>query len=232
MLEHKIADLRRRAHSAAFSWYIRKGFVPVFLTEVLEATASLENFRKYNPYHKPAGTPEGGQFDSAPGGGSSGGSSPKPSARNIYRDFPDPDYVEPGLGNAREVDAAIVAGLMLAMNVPALAARGAAGIVASAVRSRLARTLMPGGKLIGKAGRSPRVRELSGGYKAAEKMFKALTKGGSVSTPPGFTKGVRYTMPDGSHITYRPSSTSGPPTIDVNLPLEKRVIKLKFLGGD
>jgi hypothetical protein len=100
MLEHKIADLRRRAHSAAFSWYIRKGFVPVFLTEVLEATASLENFRKYNPYHKPAGTPEGGQFDSAPGGGgSSGGSSPKPSARNIYRDFPDPDYVEPGLGH-------------------------------------------------------------------------------------------------------------------------------------
>jgi hypothetical protein len=233
-------DFYRKAHQLAFHHYIRWGKVPEKLTTIMEETSSLKAFieaiRKSNPYHKPAGTPEGGQFDFAPGGShTSSGRSPKPSARNIYRDFPGPDYAEPRLGNAREVDAAIVTSIMLAMRAPALLAQGAAGIVAHSVRSHLTRMLAPGGKPVGTAGGSRTARELPGGTHAAEKMFKELTKGGKVLTPSDLAGrgGILYKMPDGSHITYRPASRSGPPTIDINVPSLRNIIeKLKFLGGD
>lgn len=44
---------------------------------------------KFNPYHKPAGTPEGGQFDFAPGNGGSGGSTaPSTPSGNVMKPPP------------------------------------------------------------------------------------------------------------------------------------------------
>lgn len=74
MLEHRIFALRQKAHRAAFSWYIRKGAVPPVLTEILEATRSVEAFVKYNPDwmnqpRAPRGQPDGGQWTGGGGGG-------------------------------------------------------------------------------------------------------------------------------------------------------------------
>ena len=90
--------------------------------------------------------------------------------------------------------------------------------------------LAPGGVPIGQAGTSPEIRELPGGAPAAQALLKQLVQGATISTPPGYP-GTRYTLPNGGgYIGYRPSSKSGPPTIDVNIPSLKGVVeKLKFL---
>jgi hypothetical protein len=90
--------------------------------------------------------------------------------------------------------------------------------------------LFPGGQPIGRAGTSESIRELPGGRKAAEELFKRLTQGGEDIIPPGHP-GTLVRTPDGSYIGYRPQSRSSPPTIDVNIPGYKdRVNELKFLG--
>jgi len=74
--------------------------------------------------------------------------------------------------------------------------------------------LRPGGKLIGDPGTSSKIRILHGGKAEAEALFGRLTQGGEAitgTTYPG--KLVRLT--DGGKIGFRPTSTSGPPTIDV-----------------
>jgi hypothetical protein len=89
--------------------------------------------------------------------------------------------------------------------------------------------LLPGGLPIGRPGTSPEIRELVGGTSEAEKWFARLTKGG-VDVSPSDHPGQMFRMPDGGYIGYRPTSTSGPPTIDVNIP-GVNITKLKFLGG-
>lgn len=79
----------------------------------------------------------------------------------------------------------------------------------------LLNVLKPGGRLIGAAGSSSAIRKMSGGFDAAEKMFKELTVGGTVVKNPTYP-GTLIKMEDG-YIGLRKTSTSGPPTIDVNI---------------
>jgi hypothetical protein len=84
--------------------------------------------------------------------------------------------------------------------------------------------LKPGGVKIGLPGSSDRIRIVKGGLKDAEDMFLDLAiKGkGKDITPKGFS-GMVVEFPDGGIIRFRPTSTSGPPTID---------IVIKYLGID
>jgi hypothetical protein len=89
--------------------------------------------------------------------------------------------------------------------------------------------LKPDGRLVGQAGSGPKIRELPGGKPAAEELFDRLTKGGTNISPPGYP-GKLVRLPNGDTIGYRPTSKSGPPTIDVDIAgVGKR--KLKFPGG-
>lgn len=76
--------------------------------------------------------------------------------------------------------------------------------------------LKPGGAKIGVPGSSDRIRIVKGGLKDAEDMFLDLAiKGkGKDVTPKGFD-GMVVQFPDGGKIHFRPTSTSGPTTIDV-----------------
>jgi hypothetical protein len=92
---------------------------------------------------------------------------------------------------------------------------------------------MPGGKPIGVKGTGPRasarLREVAGGQTEAERLFRELSQGGNDITPAGFP-GTLIELPDGRGTSgFRPTSKSGPPTIDVNaldaaghpIPIEK-----------
>jgi RHS repeat-associated protein len=86
--------------------------------------------------------------------------------------------------------------------------------------------IKPGGKYIGSAGSSKRIRILQGGAREAEQMFAKLSKGGTIMKDNGAHKLVK--MPDGNFVGYRPVSTSGPPTVDVHF-IGKRKMELKYL---
>ena len=90
--------------------------------------------------------------------------------------------------------------------------------------------LKPGGQNVGDPGKNSGVRILPGGEKEARELFDRLTagKGGQDITPEGRPGRVIRT-PEGT-FGIRPSSKSGPPTVDVNVPgLPLR--ELKFPGG-
>lgn len=89
--------------------------------------------------------------------------------------------------------------------------------------------LKPSGQNVGEPGENSGVRVLPGGENEARELFDRLTKGGTDITPPGHP-GTVIRMPDGSVISHRPTSKSGPPTIDVNVP-GLNIRKLKFPGG-
>ena len=89
--------------------------------------------------------------------------------------------------------------------------------------------LLPGGRPLGRRGRSSVVRLLPGGEAAAEALFLRLSRGGIDRTPAGYA-GRLVEMEIGAMIGFRPRSTSGPPTIDINIP-GIGIRKLKFLGG-
>lgn len=73
------------------------------------------------------------------------------------------------------------------------------------------------------------VRTLPGGRPAAEQFLKRLTEGRNPVdiTPRGYP-GRLYRLDDGSVIGYRPSSRSGGPSIDVNIPGFSTVRRLHF----
>lgn len=76
--------------------------------------------------------------------------------------------------------------------------------------------LYPGGKPIGIRGKRNEVRMENGGEKSARALYKKLSKGGTSDTPLGYPgEGTR--LPNGDWIWYRPSSSSGQPTIDINI---------------
>lgn len=75
--EKRRSEINERAQRLAFSFYLRKGWVPRELTEIIHATSSLQAFIKYDPEQErvPAGSPDGGEWspgggDKHPGGGS------------------------------------------------------------------------------------------------------------------------------------------------------------------
>ena len=87
--------------------------------------------------------------------------------------------------------------------------------------------IQPGGRFIGRAGRSrSRVRELTGGSAAAEKMFQTLARGGTRMEAASYP-GTFYRLSEGVRVGFRPTSKSGPPTVDVFLG--DVYVKLKYL---
>jgi hypothetical protein len=85
---------------------------------------------------------------------------------------------------------------------------------------------MPNGRPIGTEGSKPFIREIPGGADAAKGLFHELAKNAKNVTPEGYP-GTLYQLPDGGYVGYRPASTSGPPTIDVNIP-DIPIKKIKF----
>lgn len=88
--------------------------------------------------------------------------------------------------------------------------------------------LMPGGIPVGNPGKQRHVRELPGGLQGAEDFFDELTKGGKPNTPQNYP-GTGMDVPGDGWIGLRPNSKSGPPTIDLDLPLDIPFDKLKFI---
>jgi RHS repeat-associated protein len=93
--------------------------------------------------------------------------------------------------------------------------------------TRVTDVLKPGGQLIGRAGRGSGVRELPGGLQEAQRVFERLRQGGRRIEDPRY-KGAMYELPGGGRVGLRETSTSGPPTIDVNIP-DIPIEKIKFL---
>lgn len=89
------------------------------------------------------------------------------------------------------------------------------------LRQEMRDILEPGGVPIGaaKKGARPEIRDLPGGDAAARRLFERLTagRGGRDVTPPGH-RGRLVELPDGSKIGYRATSSSGTPTVDINIP--------------
>jgi hypothetical protein len=62
---------------------------------------------------------------------------------------------------------------------------------------------------------------------AANDLFNELTEGGKDIAPPGYP-GTLVQLPGGGIVGLRPTSKSGPPTIDVNIPgISVRKVKFK-----
>lgn len=76
--------------------------------------------------------------------------------------------------------------------------------------------LKPSGHLIGQAGSSKRIRILKGGLQEAQDFFNQLSRGGKAVHNTRFD-GQMTRLPGGGQLTFRPTSTSGPPTIDVRI---------------
>jgi hypothetical protein len=86
---------------------------------------------------------------------------------------------------------------------------------------------MPGGSPVGTPGPGRKVREVGGGKQAADKMFDELIKGGTQNNPVGYP-GQGYDLVGGGWVGLRPTSKTGEPTIDVNIPgIPLRKIKFK-----
>ncbi len=87
--------------------------------------------------------------------------------------------------------------------------------------------LMPKGRAIGTQGSKASIREVSGGRKAADDLFDDLTAGGKLVDMPTYP-GKLVDLPGGGRVGIRPKSTSGEPTIDVNIP-GISIKKIKFV---
>jgi hypothetical protein len=96
-------------------------------------------------------------------------------------------------------------------------ARLDAAIEAAAVR-RVTDKVMPGGRPIGRPGDGRQVRELPGGPQAAADLFEYLRVGGQQAEKPDL-EGLLVRLPGrAGYITFRATSRSGSPAIDINVP--------------
>jgi len=76
---------------------------------------------------------------------------------------------------------------------------------------------MPGGNPVGSPGAGRKVRTVPGGKQAADEMFDDLKSGGTANTPQKYP-GQGYDLPGGGWVGLRPTSKSGEPTIDIQVP--------------
>jgi SPP1 gp7 family putative phage head morphogenesis protein len=76
--------------------------------------------------------------------------------------------------------------------------------------------LNPNGKPIGQPGNRSEVRIEKGGDTAAKELYEKLSTGGTPYKPKNYP-GEGTKLPNGDWVGYRPSSRSGPPTVDVNV---------------
>jgi hypothetical protein len=90
--------------------------------------------------------------------------------------------------------------------------------------------LRPGGRLIGRAGTSSRIRILQGGQAEARALFRHLVQetGATSFTKVGFPGNAASLPGGGGTIGFRAISSSGLPTIDVNIP-GLAIREIKFL---
>lgn len=91
--------------------------------------------------------------------------------------------------------------------------------------------IAPGGRPIGgqQGGARSSIRTLPGGEPAAEAMLQRLINGrGAVDITPPRYSGRMYRLDDGTVIGFRPSSASGSPAVDINIPGYTTVRKLHF----
>lgn len=88
------------------------------------------------------------------------------------------------------------------------------------------------GDFIGKAGK--RVRERKGTIQDAKFFFDRLTDelgvNHLVEPHANVDGGLKVSIADGKTICFRPSSKSGPPTIDIHVDTISGVKKIKFKG--
>ena len=80
---------------------------------------------------------------------------------------------------------------------------------------------------IGFEGSSKNIRLFRGGEKDAHKIFEELSKEGKIHFENN--EKIIFKFSDDVYITYRSSSKSGPPTIDIKLPSFTGNIKFKFI---
>lgn len=92
-----------------------------------------------------------------------------------------------------------------------------AAVEAAAIK-RVTDKLMPGGASIGLSGSSARIRELPGGLPAARALFEYLRTGGQAIEGRDL-EGLLVRLPgNAGFITFRTTSGSNSPAIDVNVP--------------
>lgn len=87
--------------------------------------------------------------------------------------------------------------------------------------------IKPNGQWIGTRGYNDFIRLLKGGQKEGKEVFNELTKQGKIIYKD--SEKIVSQLSDEIYITYRPISTSGPATIDINIESFERNIKIKFL---
>lgn len=100
-----------------------------------------------------------------------------------------------------------------------------AAVEAAAIK-RVTDKVMPGGVPVGEPGRGPDVRELPGGLAAARDLFNHLRTGGRQVERPDLEGSLAKLPGSAGYITFRATSTSGPPAVDVNVPGAR--LKLHF----
>ena len=96
-----------------------------------------------------------------------------------------------------------------------------------ATKSSILNIIKPNGKWIGAEGSRSSIRLFKGRQNDAAQVFTELTKKGKIIHKD--SEKIISQLSDEIYITYRPLSTSGPPTIDIKLPEMQNIIKLKFL---
>jgi hypothetical protein len=90
--------------------------------------------------------------------------------------------------------------------------------------------LRPRGRLIGQPGENPGIRLIRSfdPLSSAEDLFWDLTREGRIGTVVNDARypGILVRLPNGGFVGVRPVSTSGPPTVDLNIPgIDIREIK-------
>lgn len=88
-IHQALAVRHQAAQELARAYYFQRGYVPLAVQEMLQATSSLAAFKKYNPDQPraPAGSPNGGQWV-GDGGIGSGGVVPRPRTIDEINDPP------------------------------------------------------------------------------------------------------------------------------------------------
>ncbi|HEY1300390.1 MAG TPA: hypothetical protein VGF07_07825, partial [Stellaceae bacterium] len=93
---------------------------------------------------------------------------------------------------------------------------------------RVTDRLVQNGVLIGTKGSGPGVQLLPGGLPAAERLFDYLRVGGLLYRRYGSKLTVIELPGRAGYVTFRPTSKSGPPGVDVNL-IDHFYVKFHFL---
>ena len=226
-------ELYNKAHQLAFSHYIRWGYMPAAATKVMEETSSMaaliEALAKFNPYHVPAGSPDGGQFTSGPGAGSSEADDAKPTVvAQLEEDEPREDLSETE-NNALRSEYESARDTLRQLDPTNRELESISGPDWTPSRSdidrlneqiqnesakRVTNFFMPQGQLLGIQGAGRDIRILSGDVNDARRDFEYLTIGATAAKNSSY-KGIGILLPGNAGFIGLRSSSDGLPTIDI-----------------